>query len=170
MLLTLDPGAYTFVVSGVNGTVGNALLEIYLVTDSGLPGYLANLASRGWAGTDGNVMIAGVVARGDTQVMVRGVGPALAGMGVDGSLAKPSLAVYTGPTLVDRVSLWSSTYSYSAASALFNKVGAFALKSGSADSLEVLNLSATEPIRTFICSGTDGGTGVALLEVYLVSP
>jgi hypothetical protein len=71
---------------------------------------------------------------------------------------------------VDRVSMWSSTYSYSAASALFQKLGAFALTSGSADSLEVLNLAAADPIRTFICSGTDGGTGVALLEVYLVNP
>jgi hypothetical protein len=171
MLLTLDPGAYTFVVSGVNGTSGNALLEIYLVADSGLPGYLVNLAARGWAGTDGNVMIAGVVARGDTQVMVRGVGPGLGAMGVDGALAKPGLAVYTSAAaLVDRVSMWSSTYPYAAASALFNKVGAFPLKSGSADALEVLNLSASDPIRTFICSGTDGGTGVALLEVYLVNP
>jgi hypothetical protein len=171
MLLTLDPGAYTFVVSGVNGTSGNALLEIYLISDSGLPGYLVNLAARGWAGTDGNVMIAGVVARGDTQVMVRGVGPGIAAMGVDGALAKPGVSVYTAKSvLVDQVSMWSSTYPYTAASTLFGKVGAFPLTSGSADALEVLNLSASDPIRTFMCSGTDGGTGVALLEVYLVNP
>jgi hypothetical protein len=29
--VTLDPGAYTAIVSGVNGTTGNALVEAYEV-------------------------------------------------------------------------------------------------------------------------------------------
>jgi hypothetical protein len=44
------------------------------------------------------------------------------------------------------------------------------LTPGSADSLEVLNLSAADPVRTFMCSGADGGTGIALVEVYPVNP
>jgi len=168
LLLTLDPGAYTFQVSGADGGTGVALLEIYIVTDSGLPGKLVNLSARAFVGTGGEVLIAGFITQGNTQVLVRGIGPQLSAYGVPGVLAAPTLGIYDAASnLVDSVATWDTTFNPAPARALFSKLGAFSLNADSKDTIDVLTING---IRTAIIQGVGNATGVALAEVYLVQP
>jgi len=169
LLLTLEPGCYTFHVMGADGGTGIALLEIYLVDDAGLPGTLVNLSARAFVGTEGDVLITGFVTQGDAQVLVRGVGPTLGDYGVPGVMASPLLEVYDGAVLRDQVRDWGTTYSAAQASALFRKVGAFPLGANTHDSVAVLDL-AGGAVRTVQVKGDNRSTGVALAEVYLVRP
>ena len=61
IIKTLDPGLYTAVVSGNNGGTGVALIELYDLDDAGAAGELANISTRGFVGTEANVMIGGVI-------------------------------------------------------------------------------------------------------------
>ena len=168
LLLTLDAGCYSFQVSGADSGTGVALLEIYIVTDSGLPGKLVNLSARAYVGTGGDVLIAGFITQGSTQVLVRGIGPQLGTYGVPGVLAAPSLGIYdSSSTLVDSVATWDTTFNAPQARALFSKLGAFSLATSSTDTIDVLTING---LRTAIIQGANSATGVALAEVYLVQP
>jgi hypothetical protein len=167
--LTLEPGDYTFHVDGVDGGTGVALLEIYLVTDSGRPGRLLNLSARAAVGTGPDVLIAGLVVAGDTTVLVRGVGPELQrSFELAGVLSTPYLDIYEGPLLVDRVRAWDVTYPADAAAALFDQLRAFPLARGGADAIAVLSLPGGA--RTVQLKGSDASTGIALAEIFLVDP
>ena len=61
IIKTLDPGLYTAVVSGSNGGTGVALIELYDLDAPGAAGELANISTRGFVGTEANVMI-GLIA------------------------------------------------------------------------------------------------------------
>ena len=79
ILRTLQPGNYTAILSGRNGTTGIGLIEVYDVARGALA-ELTNVSTRGFVGTDDNVLIAGFIAGGgnrSTQVVVRGLGPTL---------------------------------------------------------------------------------------------
>lgn len=80
ILVTLNPGEYTAVVRGKNGTSGIALLEVYDLT-SYSNSQLANLSARAFIGTDDRTTIDGVVLGGGgggaTTVLVRALGPSL---------------------------------------------------------------------------------------------
>src|SRR5439155_22067312 len=58
--VTLAPGAYTAIVKGNNNGVGVGLVEAY---DLGLSGAsrLANMSTRGFVSTGGDIMIAGFI-------------------------------------------------------------------------------------------------------------
>ena len=77
--INLQPGNYTAILSGKNGTTGVGLVEVYDI-ETGVSAELTNVSTRGFVGTDENVMIAGFIAsggNGSTQVVVRGLGPTL---------------------------------------------------------------------------------------------
>jgi hypothetical protein len=92
VLASLAPGAYTAVVSGVNGGTGIGLVEAYDV-DRGAVSELANISSRGVVQKADNVMIGGLIIRGGIaqKVIVRAIGPSLP---VAGKLADPLLELY----------------------------------------------------------------------------
>ena len=74
--INLQPGNYTAVLSGNNGTTGVGLVEVYDI-DSGTSAELTNVSTRGLVGTGENVVIAGFITSGgsgSTQVVVRGLG------------------------------------------------------------------------------------------------
>jgi hypothetical protein len=52
----LQPGAYTAIVSGANGTTGTGIVEVYEVDKPDMP--LANISTRGKVSIDSDVMIA----------------------------------------------------------------------------------------------------------------
>jgi hypothetical protein len=97
ILISLDPGNYTVVLSGKNGTSGIGLVEAYDV-QRGSPAKLLNISTRGQVQTDDNVMIGGVITGGSAyaRVIFRGLGPSLAvnGVAIPGRLADPTLEVY----------------------------------------------------------------------------
>jgi hypothetical protein len=101
LVMTLDPGAYTAIVRGVNNTTGVALVEAYDVDNvSGVTpdSKLANISTRGNVETDQNVLIGGFIVGGPgtgfSSIIVRGLGPSLASAGLTNVLADPTIELH----------------------------------------------------------------------------
>ena len=79
---TLAPGAYTAILAGKDNTTGVGLVEVYDLDQS--TGRLANISSRGFVQTGNDVIIGGFIlgpnTTGSTRVVVRAIGPSLAGV------------------------------------------------------------------------------------------
>lgn len=163
----LQPGAYTVHVSGVADTTGVALVEVYDAV-SGSLAQMINLSTRGAVGTGGDAMFAGFVIAGDAnqRVLIRGVGPTLAGFGVAGALADPLLQLRQGSDLVASNQDWSTSLNASEISSTTSTVGGFALEAGVGDAALLVDLAPGS--YTVELAGADGGTGVGLIEVYRV--
>ena len=88
-----DGTAYTAIVRGAGATNGIALVEVYDL-DSGPGSTLLNIATRGRVGSETErVMIGGFFLGGteSKRILVRALGPSLAGAGVTGTLPDPRL-------------------------------------------------------------------------------
>lgn len=94
IVVSLDPGNYTVILSGKNGTSGIGLVEAYDV-DEAAAARLLNLSTRGNVRTGDNVMIGGVIVGGNgyAHVIFRGLGPSLSfnGAPIPGTLQNPTL-------------------------------------------------------------------------------
>jgi hypothetical protein len=159
---TLNPGAYTAIVRGKNGTTGIGLVEVYDLSQSATS-KLANISTRGFVDTGDNVMIGGFILGGDTgntRVAIRGIGPSLTQSGLSGVLADPTLELHNsnGTTLISNDNWQDDPTSAAALSA-----NGLALQ----DSLESGIFTTLSPAAyTAILAGKNGGTGVGLVEVY----
>jgi hypothetical protein len=170
LLASLEPGTYTAQLSGVGGTTGIGLVEVYEANTSD-PELLANISTRAQVGTGSGILIAGFVVQGSqpAKVLIRGVGPALAAFGVPGVLAKPVLTVYNSSgTAVQSNTGWQTAPNPAEITSVGAAVGAFALAGGSADSALVLALPPGS--YTAEVTGVNGTTGIALVEVYQAPP
>lgn len=128
---------------------------------------LANLSVRSVVGTGSNTLIAGfVVSTGAKSVLIRAIGPTLSVFGVTGQVEDPKLSVFdSSQKLIAENDNWgSSTVSAAMISSAAASVGAFALGPLTKDSSLLLSLEAGS--YTVQVSGVNGGTGVALVEVY----
>ena len=146
-----------------NGT-GVSLVEVYEVGGAG-GSRLVNLATRGNTGAGANQLVAGLYVAGNApkQLLIRGVGPGLAGFGVAGALANPQLQVMQGATAVAANDDWNNDAAVGAAS---TAVGAFALAPASRDAALLVTLNPGA--YTVVVSGVGNTSGVALVEVYEV--
>ena len=129
---------------------------------------LINLSTRAQVGSGGNALTAGfVVSGGAKTLLIRGVGPTLANYGVTtGYLANPQLSVFSGSVPIAANTGWSSNSNAADIVNASAQVGAFALPSGSADSVLLLRLEPGD--YTAQVSGVGGTSGTALVEVYQV--
>jgi len=157
---TLAPGAYTVIVTGHDPTAGIGLVELYdlsPLSDS----TLENISTRGSVGTADEALISGFIVGdvGSTTVIVRALGPSLASKGVSGVLSDPVLTVYdsTGAAIATNDN-WQDNVN-----AIDVQKNGLAPLNPSESAL-VLHLPAGS--YTAIVSGANGGTGVALAEVY----
>lgn len=97
ILITLNPGAYTAILSGNNQATGIGLVEVY---DFSLAARatLANISTRGFVNTADNAMIGGFIVippeRGNTTLLIRAIGPSLTAFGVNNALADPVLELH----------------------------------------------------------------------------
>lgn len=168
LLLTLEPGAYTAVVTGQGGANGVCLVEVYDATEGAIPRArrIINIATRATAGTGDNALIAGFYVNGTVpkRLLIRGVGPALAQFGVTGVLARPQLAVNSGAAVLAQNAGWSTSPDAATLATSAALVGAFAFAAGSADAALILHLAPGA--YTAQVSGFGNTTGVALVEVY----
>jgi hypothetical protein len=144
---------------GLSG-VGNSAVATASVGSTGTA-RLTNIASRVALGGAAGTPITGFVlgGTGTKAMLVRAVGPTLAAFGVSGVLADPQLSLLSGKTLIATNDNWLAADAATMAAA-----GAFALGAGSKDAAIVVTLASggyTAPV-----TATDGGSGVALLEVY----
>lgn len=160
---SLQPGAYTAVVSGIGGATGITLVEVY--DTSADSSRLINLSTRGFVGRDDQSLIVGIVIEGNLpkRLLIRAVGPTLAGFGASGTISDPKLELRSGPAVVATNNDWSDDVRINAAGAA---VGAFALAAGSKDS--ALLIALAPGTYSAVVSGVANVTGVALVEVYEV--
>ena len=158
ILTTLNPGAYTAIVSGAGGTTGVGIIEVFELDAITVP--LINIATRGQVQTGDNVMIGGFIIQGNgpQTVVVRARGPSLTAAGVPGALANPVLQLYSGQTVIAANDDWQT-----AANAATLQASGFA----PSEALESAILITLNPgAYTAIVSGAGGTTGVGIIEVF----
>jgi hypothetical protein len=171
VLVTLAPGTYTAQVFG-NGSAGVALAEIYDASSNPNAQYqrLTNISTRGDVGPGESILINGFSITGNSpkKILIRGVGPGLTAFGVAGVLADPHLRVFRDSTLVAENDNWSAVATEATANAAAaGLTGAFALTSGSSDSVLLLTL-APGAYTAQVGAADNAGTGIALVEIYEV--
>ena len=160
ILTTLNPGAYTAIVSGVGGGTGVGMVEVYEMDHPETQ--LINASTRGQVQTGGNVMIGGFIIQGDSPrtVLIRAVGPNLANYGVTGVLADPMLELHRSSDN----SIIATNDNWGAAS---NAAAIAATGLAPVSPLESAILITLQPgAYTAIVSGANGGTGVGIVEVF----
>jgi hypothetical protein len=130
---------------------------------------MINISTRASVSGGSQVAIAGFVIAGQQSktVLIRAVGPSLAGFGVAGPLGAPTLTLYSGPTVVSTNTGWGSAPNASQIAGAASLAGAFALAPGSADSAILTTLSPGA--YTAVVGSANGASGVALVEVYDLS-
>ncbi len=113
----------------------------------------------------GATLTAGFVIGGTTSktVLVRVIGPTLAGFGVGGPLADPQLTLFNGSTQIATNDNWGGTVAVKTA---MSDVGAFALDPASKDAALLISLAPGS--YSVQASGVGPTAGAALVEVYEV--
>ena len=83
IMMELAPGAYTTVLHGIDQTTGIGLVEVFDLAPAKTSS-LVNLSSRAFSSPGDNVLISGVLVRGDTprRLLFRALGPQLKSQGV----------------------------------------------------------------------------------------
>ena len=156
ILVTLNPGLYTAIVSGVNGQTGVGLVEAYDL-DRSVDTQFANIATRGRVQTGDNAMIGGLIVVGDTaqKVLLRAIGPSL---GIAGQLEDPLLQLFNGngdPIAANND--WKES----------QQADIEATTIPPANDLESAIVATLPPSSyTAIVRGVDDTTGIALVEAY----
>ncbi|MFL6538929.1 MAG: hypothetical protein ACJ8JD_12205, partial [Chthoniobacterales bacterium] len=163
IVATLEPGAYTAILRGVNETTGVALVEFFDL-DPSSGSRITNLSTRGKVETGDNVMIGGFIIAGDqpTKVIVRAVGPSLTQYGVAGALDDSTLDLFDGSgAKVASNDDWASDQ------------GGEIVACGHqpSDPREAAIVRTLPPgSYTAIVRGKNNSTGVALVEIYNLEP
>ncbi len=159
--VTLNPGAYTAVIRGRNNT-GVGVVEIYDLSQAVLA-KLANLSTRAFVSTGGDIVIAGFILGGQTgndRVVVRGIGPSLTALGVTNALANPTLELRgSNGDLLFANNDWQDDPGQAAELTAADLAPTNSLESG---------IAATLPPGQYTAplAGLNNGTGVGLVEVY----
>src|SRR5262245_58525629 len=107
LVATLEPGSYTAIVSGKDGTTGIGLFDLFDLDAAA--GRVANISTRSRVETEDKVMIGGFIlnAPGSTKVIVRAIGPSLVQLGVNDALLDPTLELYdNNGTLISSNDNW----------------------------------------------------------------
>ncbi|HZE13855.1 MAG TPA: hypothetical protein VE086_08860, partial [Chthoniobacterales bacterium] len=168
ILTTLNPGSYTVVVrsfdNGDGNLTGTAVVELYDLHTSG--GRAGNISTRGQVLGDGSQLLIGGFIIGGTQsktVVVRAIGPSLSAAGISQPLSDPLVELHDGSgTTLTSNDNWQT--------------------GPNAAQIQSQNLAPNQPTEsalqatlnpgsyTAIVRSANGGTGVALVEVYDLSP
>jgi uncharacterized delta-60 repeat protein len=171
IVIALDPGSYTAIVAGKDGSTGIGLVEVYDLGTAPLgdggTAKLANIATRGFVDTGNNVMIGGfIVVTQPTRVVIRAIGPSLSQFGVPDALANPQLELHDASSLIAQNDDWQTT-----------QIGGIITSDQVAEiqnsQLAPTNAAESAIIATLqpgsytaIVRGTNNTTGNGLVEVY----
>ncbi len=123
---------------------------------------LGNIATRLRVGTGDNALIGGFIVTGTQakKVIVRGIGPSLAGFGVQGALANPTLELRDGSgMLIAANDNWKDTQQ-----AAIEATGV--APKNDLESAIVATLPANNSAYTAILRGKDNSTGIGVVEAY----
>jgi hypothetical protein len=159
LIAILEPGNYTAIVRGTNGTSGVGLVEVYDL-DTVSSTNIANISTRGHVATDDNVMIGGFIVQGASaqRVVMRGLGPSLTALGVAGALADPVLELHdaTGSLIVTNDN-WKDSQT--------TEITQTGIPPGN-DLESAIVVTLNPGNYTVIVRGKSNTTGVALVEIY----
>jgi hypothetical protein len=162
ILTTLDPGAYTAIVSGKTNSSGVALIEVYDLTQAAAS-KLGNISTRAFVSTGSSIVIAGFILGGhggEANVILRGIGPSLAGFGVPDALANPTLELRdSNGALIRENDNWEDDPAQAALISAAGLAPTHPLESAVATTLPPGQYTA-------LLAGLNGTTGVGLVEVY----
>jgi hypothetical protein len=162
IIATLDPGSYTAIVRGKNDSTGVGLVEVFDL-GQGAASKMANISTRAFCGTNGDIVIAGFIlgnSSGNDRLVIRGIGPSLAAFGVPNPLANPVLELRDrdGALLMSNND-WQDDPAQAAELMAANLAPTNDLESGIAKTLPPGTYTA-------LLSGQNGGTGNGVVEVY----
>jgi cytochrome c peroxidase len=161
IVASLQPGAYTAIVTGKNLTTGVGLIEVY-DRDPAVDSQLSNISTRGFVGAQNDAMIGGSILGGNaaTRIVIRGLGPSLSQFGLSNLLPDPTLELHdaNGAILVTNDN-WTDD---SASASALNASG---LAPSSPDESAIFT-SLPPGQFTAILGGKNGGTGIGTIEIY----
>ena len=193
VVVTLTPGAYTLVISGVTGADGGVVLgEIYhlpvveplsvaLARGDKPSSKIINLSARGRIADESgmilgfvvggsatplaplNASVVAVAERPSKRFLIRVVGPALTSFGVSGAIPDPTLEL-AGTNGATVQGNDNWDDDDDAIREATAAVGAFPLPPGSRDAAIVVRLP--EGAYSVVARGAAGVTGNALIEIY----
>ena len=167
ILATLNPGSYTVIVrsfdNGDGNLTGTALVELYDLHTTG--GRAGNISTRGQVQSGDQILIGGFIVGGPQSktVVVRAIGPSLSAIGITQPLSDPTVELHdaSGALLASNDD-WGT--------------------GPNASQIQTEGLAPTQPAEsalqatlnpgsyTAIVRGANGATGVALVEIYDLSP
>jgi hypothetical protein len=161
IVASLQPEAYTAIVRGKNNTTGIALVEIYDLQETSAS-TLANISTRGFVGTGNNAMIGGIILTGSepSRVLFRAIGPSLVSAGIQQYLRDPQLELFNEQgTKIRSNNNWRDSQQTEIQATGIAPENNF-------ESAILTNLAPGN--YTAIVTGTNGGTGIGLIEAYAV--
>lgn len=124
------------------------------------PTNVVNLSTRSRVGTGDDVMIAGFIGQGGASVrlLIRGIGPSLASVGVPNPLADPVLTIFDGNGVqIATNDNWTSD----------QRTDITLTGLAPKDELEAAYLASFPPgLYTAVLTGKNGGTGIGVVEVF----
>ena len=176
ILITLPPGAYTAIESGVGGATGIGLMEAFEIDGGASPSKLVNISTRARVETGDNVMIGGFIVEGSSPktVLLRARGPSMSGAPffVPGTLPDPTFQLFSGQTVIAFNDNWQERQPEE-----ITATGLDPCQPNPGESTPPVNcalesamlLSLPPGGYTAIVTGAGGGTGVGLVEVFKVN-
>lgn len=167
ILATLNPGSYTVLLrsfdNGDGHLTGTGLIELYDLHNSG--GRAGNISTRGQVSSGNDVLIGGFIVGGNQSkdVVVRAIGPSLSGVGVAGALTDPTVELRDASgSLLQSNDNWGTGPN---APQIQNEGLA---PNNAAES--ALQATLNPGSYTAIVRSANGSTGIALVEIYDLSP
>jgi hypothetical protein len=167
LLVTLNPGAYSTVISERSPTGGGVLLiEVYEVDQASR---LVNISTRAPVFNGSRVLIAGFVVSGPDSrtILIRGIGSGLTRYGVAGTLKNPLLKVFRNGQPLATYGSVDSQIPASQSGIGQSGVSAGAFAPLGSDTAAVVTLSPG--VYSAVLEDRDGGVGNGLLELYEVA-
>lgn len=188
LVVDLPAGVYTAVANDAAAQSGVGIVEVYGVPGEAEGTRFTNLSNRGFVGAGEQVLIPGFVVTGDAprRYLVRVVGPKLADFGLAPGtlLANPRIELVRAgtPTPLAVNDSWqvqgdglpngAEVAAAAAAAGAFPLTGAVpgVVYGGSSPvddtSSAALVVTLDPGVYTVVAAGADGGTGIALAEIY----
>jgi hypothetical protein len=163
---TLTPGPYTAVLRGVNSSIGIGVVEVYDLNQAA-DSEMANISTRGFVDTGDNVMIGGFILGNSSEgsnILVRGIGPSLAAVGIQNALANPTLELRNGNgTLLGSNDNWKVNDQTQQSQE--SEIRATTIPPS--NDFESAILTTLSPGNyTAVLAGKNSGVGLAVVEVY----
>ena len=157
-MVTLDPASYTVILRGNNNTTGVGLNEVYDLSQSAASSLTA-VGTRAQVAVGDDVLISGIIiSQGNSDILVRGLGPTLASAGIPSVLADPTLELH-GPAGFQTIinNNWRDTQ-------IAEIIATGIPPTNDLESAIVANLAPGQ--YTGVLLGVGGGTGIAYIQFY----